>query len=369
MSTSAKIKISAYAALVILAVWFGLGFRSDYKAVVNSSNPTPQNTTVTPHPAPPPTATTNSTSNETAAATNAATTNEIAQPNSAPPSNPAAAAAGTNAVEQTNAPAAAAVVAPATNANASVAASTPAPAPNTIVRSGRTIGYLLAFVFTLIALGVLIAYDFTQIMGSKAVDFLFNDKGEGQREPEYEHAEQVWANGDYLEAIQLMRDYLKKNPREIYVALRIAEIYEKDLKNYLAGALEYEEVLKKKLPDERWGWAAIHLCNLYSKLNQPAKTMALLERIANEYPKTGAAKKARARLGVAEPQQEEEPAPAEEEEENAPEQSHGGQVLFELTDPDLQPPLEFDEEEEEPPPPPPPPEPKTNLPPGFRPKK
>ena len=56
-----------------------------------------------------------------------------------------------------------------------------------------------------------------------------------------------------------MREYLLKNPREQHVSLRIAEIYEKDLANPLAAALEYEEVLKQKLPAERWGWAAIHL--------------------------------------------------------------------------------------------------------------
>ncbi len=101
----------------------------------------------------------------------------------------------------------------------------------------------------------------------------------------------------------MLRDYLKKNPRELHAALRIAEIYEKDLKNYLAAALEYEEVLKHKLPPERWGWAAIHLCNLYSKLNHQDKTLNLLHRIVNEYPKTAAAKKARTRLGLAEPEE------------------------------------------------------------------
>jgi tetratricopeptide (TPR) repeat protein len=93
-----------------------------------------------------------------------------------------------------------------------------------------------------------------------------------------------------------MRDYLKKNPREQHVAIRIAEIYEKDLGNYLAAALEYEEVLKHKLPPDRWGWAAIHLCNLYFKLNQEQKGYALLRRIVKEYPQTPAADKARKRL-------------------------------------------------------------------------
>jgi len=133
-----------------------------------------------------------------------------------------------------------------------------------------------------------------------------------------------------------MRDYLKKHPREQYVALRIAEIYEADLRNYLAAALEYEEVLKKRLPTERWGWAAIHLANLYSgKLNRTEEATALLRRIVDEYGQTAAAKKARDRLGIPEPTEAlpaamPAPAPA------APE--------------------------------PPPPEAPSNLPPGFRPK-
>ncbi|MBK8001115.1 MAG: hypothetical protein IPK15_20990 [Verrucomicrobia bacterium] len=100
----------------------------------------------------------------------------------------------------------------------------------------------------------------------------------------------------------MMREYLKRNPREQYVALRIAEIYENDLRNYLAAALEYEEILKKKLPAERWGWAAIHLSNLYSgKLNKMEQATTLLHRIVNEYGQTAAAKKARERLGLPEP--------------------------------------------------------------------
>jgi hypothetical protein len=99
-----------------------------------------------------------------------------------------------------------------------------------------------------------------------------------------------------------MRDYLKRHPREQYVALRIAEVYETDLRNYLAAALEYEEVLKKRLPPERWGWAAIHLANLSSgKLNKTEEATKLLRRIVDEYGQTAAAKKARERLGLPEP--------------------------------------------------------------------
>src|SRR3954466_16276385 len=98
-----------------------------------------------------------------------------------------------------------------------------------------------------------------------------------------------------------MREYINKNPREVHVALRIAEIYEKDLNNYLAAALEYEEVLNKKLPDERWGWAAIHLCNLYFKLGQEVKGYALLQRIIKDYGQLQAAVKSRKRLKEVDP--------------------------------------------------------------------
>jgi len=152
------------------------------------------------------------------------------------------------------------------------------------------------FFVSILGLGLLVGTDVSHLLGSKVVKVLYNDEGEGLKSPDYDHAEQTWADGNYLEAITLMRDYLKKNPREQHVAIRIAEIYEKDLNNNLAAALEYEDVLTQKLPAERWGWSAIHLCNLYFRLGQPEKAISLLRRIDAEYPKTAAAQKARKRL-------------------------------------------------------------------------
>src|SRR5438132_11131967 len=158
-------------------------------------------------------------------------------------------------------------------------------------------GWGAGMVLSLVGLGLMVAHDVSGLVGGRALKVIYNDEGEGITSPDYEKAEEEWANGNFLEAIQLMRDYLRQNPREQHVALRIAEIYEKDLQNFLAAALEYEEVLKQKLPPERWGWAAIHLCNLYpSKLNQPGKAIALLQRIVAEYSGTAAAEKARNRL-------------------------------------------------------------------------
>jgi hypothetical protein len=169
-------------------------------------------------------------------------------------------------------------------------------------RLGRLTAYGVTMFFTLLGFSVLIGFDVSRYFANRVDDLIFNDDLKGMKDPKYEEAEQIHARGEHLEAVRLMRDYLKRHPREQYVALRIAEIYENDLNNHLAAALEYEEILKKKLPHERWGWAAIHLANLYSgKLNKPEDATALLRRIIEEYGKTAAAKKARERLGLPEP--------------------------------------------------------------------
>jgi hypothetical protein len=155
------------------------------------------------------------------------------------------------------------------------------------------------FFVSAVGLGLLLGHDISVLVAEKCGKIMYNDEGEVIKKSVYEEAEELWAGGHALDAIQKMRDYLKSNPREQHVAIRIAEIYEKDLNNPLAAALEYEEVLKQKLASEQWGWTAIHLCNIYnSKLGKPAKAEELLQRIVKEYGDTGAAEKARKRLGI-----------------------------------------------------------------------
>lgn len=150
-----------------------------------------------------------------------------------------------------------------------------------------------------VALGILLGRDLAEFIASRAHKAMYNEDGDGLADPGYDLAEETWANGDYLGAIHLLRDHVKKHPREIHALIRIAEIYENDLRNPLAAALEYEDILTHKLPAERWGWSAIHLANLYSgKLDQPQKALALLRRIDAEYGQTSAAGKARKRLAA-----------------------------------------------------------------------
>lgn len=190
------------------------------------------------------------------------------------------------------------------SADVSKSSSTDVPALETKKSSTATEGYSKLIMFggvfflAIVVLGFLAGHDVSQSFGNRVLKTLYNDEGEGLKDPAYENAEQEWADGHYLESIRLMRDYVQKYPREQHVAIRIAEIYEKDLHNNLAAALEYEEVLKHKLSQERWGWAAIHLCNLYFKLSQTEKAVVLLRRIDSEYGETAAAEKARKRLAM-----------------------------------------------------------------------
>ncbi len=158
---------------------------------------------------------------------------------------------------------------------------------------GFWIGCVLAGV---IGCGVLLAYDFSRFTGQQAIQLMYHDDKSDLNDPDYERIEQQWAAGNHLDTIDLLRDYLQKHPREIHAAIRIAEIYEKDLKNQLAAALEYEEILKHKLNPDRWAWSAIHLCNLYFHLDQETKAVELLQRIIMEHGKMPAASKARKRL-------------------------------------------------------------------------
>lgn len=318
-----KVRLALYVVLLGAMAGLAIAFLAAYRSVDAPSPHTQAATNVTV---------------VNAAATNASVTN--AGPSDAGLTNAGLtnaritnAAGATNLVATTNA-------ASSTPTNAAVVA-VPDP-PDDVVqrrsspRMGRLMAYGIALFFTTVFLAVLAAHDVSRFFANRVEDFIFNDDLKGVKDPEYEEAERVWASGEHLDAVQLMRDYLKKHPREQYVALRIAEIYETDLDNYLAAALEYEEVLKKRLPAERWGWAAIHLANIYSgKLNKTVEATALLRRIVEEYGGTAAAKKARERLGIPEPV-EAPPAP-----EPVP------------------------EPEPEPSKPAPPP---SNLPPGFRPK-
>lgn len=267
-----SVKLVLYLALILAACFCFNRFRVAYSKV-EAMGPSElrQDATATPAPI------------EASSATNAA----------APIDTNTVAAASTNAIVPTEA--AAKVDKPAAKI---------APSPGARKDPSKPFVFLGLFILSLAGLGALAAWDFTHYLASRAEREMTAEDFVLPKSAEYEAAEEEWTKGNHLDAINLMREYLRKNPVDQHVAIRIAEIYEKDLNNYLASVLELEEVLKRKLPREKWGWTAIHLANLYSgKLNQTSKALGVLNRIVHEYPDTAAAKKARQRLGLPEPEE------------------------------------------------------------------
>ncbi len=160
----------------------------------------------------------------------------------------------------------------------------------------RMMACFFGFIVTLILLAVVVAYDVSRFLGRHAELSFLQGGRPRPAPPEFAEAERLRAQGRALDAIGVLREYLQEHPDEVEVMSRIAEIYNHSLKNYLAAALEYEEMLKHKLPDEQWAWAALHLAKCYGRLNEPEKSLALLERIHSEYGHTVAARRARKAL-------------------------------------------------------------------------
>lgn len=161
----------------------------------------------------------------------------------------------------------------------------------------RMITWFMTAAVLFLITAFLVARDVASYTAEKTVEFVYNTEGSVSKSEEYEAAEAAWTAGNYIDAIEMLKRYYRENPRDVFAARRIAEIYEKDLENYSAAAMEYEEMLKLDLPPVRWGWMAIHLCNIYSgKLNNSERALELLQQIVMEHTDTPPGRKARERL-------------------------------------------------------------------------
>jgi len=164
-------------------------------------------------------------------------------------------------------------------------------------KKGGIMIYFSGMLGALLVFALLVARDLGHLIGERVGGNYLTKSDKSQKADMYEDAEAIWADGAYVDAIDSFREYIKVYPGEYHAYKRIAEIYEKDLGSFRAAALEYEEILEMDIPKSRWGWAAIHLCNLYSgKLDDSDRALALLQRVANECSETTAGQKARDRL-------------------------------------------------------------------------
>lgn len=163
----------------------------------------------------------------------------------------------------------------------------------------RVIGNGIAFAVLLVISGFGFAHH--------AGDFLRFDLGKKIETVEeitddrelYEKAEYMVLKGKHLEGIELLRKVLELDPNHFEAQLRIAEIYDKNLENYQVAVGEYELALKHEFNPERWSWAAVRLCNLYSgKMGDTNRAVRLMRELVEKHPHTGGAAKVRKRLAM-----------------------------------------------------------------------
>jgi signal transduction histidine kinase len=143
-----------------------------------------------------------------------------------------------------------------------------------------------------VLLGLRIAADVGRWVGGLTESYILQGETPDTLPEEIKTAEEMLTQKRPLDAVNLLRDFLELHPGEDYARFRIAEIYAEQLRNPLAAALEYEQLLTRKLDPERWGWTAIRLSRLYHKMRDFDKAEALLNRVIKERSKTGAARKA-----------------------------------------------------------------------------
>jgi tetratricopeptide (TPR) repeat protein len=160
----------------------------------------------------------------------------------------------------------------------------------------RIMLYLSLCVLAAVVLGLVCAYELSKFVKGNAERWILQGSAATGPVAEFEEAERLRASGRALDAIGVLREYLQANPYELQAMKRIAEIYRYDLKNDLAAALEYEELLKHKLPDDQWAWAALHLAKLYGRRNELDKSLELLERLGTDYGHTVAGRRAKKAL-------------------------------------------------------------------------
>jgi hypothetical protein len=146
-------------------------------------------------------------------------------------------------------------------------------------------GYLLASA----ALAVFLAREVAVFSGGLVARLFVGGGRIGRFTPAFWRAERLRRQAAPLDAVRVLREQLIAHPRQWRLAVRIAEIYQQDLGNPLAAALEYEAVLQQRLPQPVQAELMVRLAACYLLLRRPDESTALLRRVVEAFPRTTAA--------------------------------------------------------------------------------
>jgi len=152
------------------------------------------------------------------------------------------------------------------------------------------------YLITSAVLAVFVAWDVAQFFGWQAERLFLGGGRLSSLTPTWWRAERLRKEGLADEAVRALRETFTAHPRQWRIGVRIAEIYQHDLDNPLAAALEYEELLKGRLPRPARAWLMVRLAACYLPLQRVEESAAKLREVSEQFPNTPAAKKAERRL-------------------------------------------------------------------------
>ncbi|HEV7926789.1 MAG TPA: hypothetical protein VGR14_15625, partial [Verrucomicrobiae bacterium] len=161
-----KLKLTAYALLLILSAWFAHCFYSDYSVVTAVAAADNAADTGADTPVVAPDTSTNAGANTNSPVNTNATSNLVTAPDT---NNPASSNTNAVATVNTNAP----IIQSNAPAPARKIAKKPAAKVDVSAARGGMIAYLAALVGALVGLGLLIAHDVTEYVGGQAVEYFF----------------------------------------------------------------------------------------------------------------------------------------------------------------------------------------------------
>lgn len=163
----------------------------------------------------------------------------------------------------------------------------------------RLIGNGVVFAILFVITGFSFAHqagDFLRFDLGKKIDYVDEVTSDAEL---YEKAEYQILKGKHVAGIELLRTVLANDPNHFEAQLRIAEVYDKNLENYEVAATEYVAALKHEFHPERWSWAAVRLCNIYSgKLGDSNSAIRVMRQLVDKHPLSGGAAKVKKRLDM-----------------------------------------------------------------------
>lgn len=162
--------------------------------------------------------------------------------------------------------------------------------------TSRAYALFAVYLLTGAALALFLAWDVSQFFGWQAERLFLGGGRLASFTPALWKAERLRQQDQPLEAVRTLREQLVAHPRQWRLAVRIAEIYQHDLNNPLAAALEYEELLKRRLPRPARAWIMVRLAGCHRVLRRMDESAETLRQVIEQFPRTPAAEKAARRL-------------------------------------------------------------------------